>query len=75
MNAEEAIVPKSLLLVLLIGLLVCAAPSAAQTSNHTAATSSGRSVSRDAREQWFSKSIGDILEGRARAPAQRSPNR
>lgn len=67
--------PKSLLLVLPIGLLVCAAPSAAQTSHYPTAISAGRSVSRDAREQWFSKSIGDILEGRATTPVQRSPNR
>ncbi len=64
MNAQEDYVIKSLLLVLPAALLVCVPASATETTHHSPAVSSGRSVSQDAREAWFRNRVGDILEGR-----------
>ena len=59
---------KSLLLVLPAALLVSAPVSATEAPHQSTTTSSGRSVSHDAREAWFRQSVGDILEGRAATP-------
>ncbi len=70
MNAQEADVPKSLLLVLPAAVLVSALSLAAEPIHHPTMISSGRFVSRDARETWFRQAVGDLLEGRV-APTER----
>lgn len=66
MNAREASVPKSLIIVPFSLLLITPA-LADQPPHRAAAVTAGRSVSHDAREAWFRQSVGDILEGRVAA--------
>ena len=64
MNAQEADVPKSLMIVLSATMLFASPLSAVEPPHDTGVTAFGQPASRDAREAWFRQQIGEILAGR-----------